>query len=141
MANRTIIVDNNTWNTSHIATVGRAMASPGVLWGPQGCEAAVSLSFTTTVAFPGQTGHPCCRRERSRQQFHEWGTTCGQKPHRDGGFLSKQFSKKYTGYLGCTAMKGVGASGEAAGRGVLCKGGGVTGSCTTTIYWLLCLLN
>jgi hypothetical protein len=28
MANRTIIVDNNTWNTSHIATVGRAMASP-----------------------------------------------------------------------------------------------------------------
>ena len=30
MANRTIIVDNNTWNTSHIATVGRAMSSPGV---------------------------------------------------------------------------------------------------------------
>lgn len=28
MANRTVIVDNNTWNTSHIATVGRAMASP-----------------------------------------------------------------------------------------------------------------
>jgi hypothetical protein len=28
MANRTIVVDNNTWNTSHIATVGRAMASP-----------------------------------------------------------------------------------------------------------------
>jgi hypothetical protein len=28
MANRTIIVDNNTWNTSHIATVGRAMSSP-----------------------------------------------------------------------------------------------------------------
>ncbi len=27
MANRTVIVDNNTWNTSHIATVGRAMAS------------------------------------------------------------------------------------------------------------------
>jgi hypothetical protein len=28
MANRTVIVDNNTWNNSHIATVGRAMASP-----------------------------------------------------------------------------------------------------------------
>ncbi|KAL0212571.1 hypothetical protein RCL1_006197 [Eukaryota sp. TZLM3-RCL] len=28
MANRTTIVDNNTWNTSHIATVGRAMALP-----------------------------------------------------------------------------------------------------------------
>ncbi|GLC55928.1 hypothetical protein PLESTB_001045500 [Pleodorina starrii] len=27
MANRTVIVDNNTWNTSHIATVGRAMSS------------------------------------------------------------------------------------------------------------------
>lgn len=28
MANRTILVDNNTWNNTHIATVGRAMASP-----------------------------------------------------------------------------------------------------------------
>ncbi|KAL0214891.1 hypothetical protein P9112_007075 [Eukaryota sp. TZLM1-RC] len=28
MANRTVLVDNNTWNTSHIATVGRAMALP-----------------------------------------------------------------------------------------------------------------
>ncbi|KAJ4461514.1 putative Dolichyl-diphosphooligosaccharide--protein glycosyltransferase subunit STT3 [Paratrimastix pyriformis] len=27
MANRTVIVDNNTWNNSHIATVGSAMAS------------------------------------------------------------------------------------------------------------------
>lgn len=27
MANRTVIVDNNTWNNSHIATVGTAMAS------------------------------------------------------------------------------------------------------------------
>lgn len=27
MANRTILVDNNTWNYTHIATVGRAMAS------------------------------------------------------------------------------------------------------------------
>jgi asparagine N-glycosylation enzyme membrane subunit Stt3 len=33
MANRTVIVDNNTWNTSHIATVGRAMSSPGVFFG------------------------------------------------------------------------------------------------------------
>lgn len=27
MANRTTILDNNTWNNTHIATVGRAMAS------------------------------------------------------------------------------------------------------------------
>mmetsp|Transcript_16184 Transcript_16184/g.25307 ORF Transcript_16184/g.25307 Transcript_16184/m.25307 type:complete len:121 (+) Transcript_16184:475-837(+) len=27
MANRTVLVDNNTWNNSHIATVGMAMAS------------------------------------------------------------------------------------------------------------------
>ena len=27
MANRTVLVDNNTWNNTHIATVGRAMAS------------------------------------------------------------------------------------------------------------------
>lgn len=27
MANRTVIVDNNTWNNTHIATVGRAMCS------------------------------------------------------------------------------------------------------------------
>lgn len=28
IANRTVLVDNNTWNNTHIATVGRAMASP-----------------------------------------------------------------------------------------------------------------
>ncbi|GBG67744.1 hypothetical protein CBR_g872 [Chara braunii] len=28
IANRTVIVDNNTWNNTHIATVGTAMASP-----------------------------------------------------------------------------------------------------------------
>ena len=28
MADRTVVVDNNTWNNTHIATVGRAMASP-----------------------------------------------------------------------------------------------------------------
>jgi dolichyl-diphosphooligosaccharide--protein glycosyltransferase len=28
MANRTVIVDNNTWNNTHIATVGLALASP-----------------------------------------------------------------------------------------------------------------
>ena len=27
MANRTVLVDNNTWNNTHIATVGRALAS------------------------------------------------------------------------------------------------------------------
>ena len=28
MSNRTVLVDNNTWNNTHIATVGRAMSSP-----------------------------------------------------------------------------------------------------------------
>lgn len=28
MGNRTVVVDNNTWNNSHIATVGKAMNSP-----------------------------------------------------------------------------------------------------------------
>lgn len=28
MADRAVIVDNNTWNNTHIATIGRAMASP-----------------------------------------------------------------------------------------------------------------
>ena len=28
MSNRTVIVDNNTWNNTHIATVGKAFASP-----------------------------------------------------------------------------------------------------------------
>ena len=28
MANRTVLVDNNTWNNTHIATVGMALASP-----------------------------------------------------------------------------------------------------------------
>lgn len=27
MSNRTVMVDNNTWNNTHIATVGMAMAS------------------------------------------------------------------------------------------------------------------
>jgi len=27
MANRTVLVDNNTWNNTHIATVGKAFAS------------------------------------------------------------------------------------------------------------------
>jgi len=27
MANRTVIADNNTWNNTHIATIGRAFAS------------------------------------------------------------------------------------------------------------------
>lgn len=26
MANRTVLVDNNTWNNTHIATVGKAMS-------------------------------------------------------------------------------------------------------------------
>ena len=28
MANRTVMVDNNTWNNTHIAMVGKMMSSP-----------------------------------------------------------------------------------------------------------------
>jgi dolichyl-diphosphooligosaccharide--protein glycosyltransferase len=28
IANRTVLVDNNTWNNTHISRVGQAMASP-----------------------------------------------------------------------------------------------------------------
>ncbi|GMJ15689.1 staurosporin and temperature sensitive 3-like A [Hibiscus trionum] len=55
MANRTVIVDNNTWNNTHIATVGTAMSSPEkAAW-----EIFHSLDVKyVLVVFGGLIGYP-----------------------------------------------------------------------------------
>ncbi|GLT51703.1 hypothetical protein SLA2020_250960 [Shorea laevis] len=55
MANRTVIVDNNTWNNTHIATVGTAMSSPEkAAW-----EIFNSLDVKyVLVLFGGLVGYP-----------------------------------------------------------------------------------
>nr|AUS89415.1 staurosporin and temperature sensitive 3-like A [Sesuvium portulacastrum] len=55
MANRTVIVDNNTWNNTHIATVGTAMSSPEkAAW-----EIFNSLDVKyVLVVFGGFVGYP-----------------------------------------------------------------------------------
>ena len=55
MANRTVIVDNNTWNNTHIATVGRAMCLP------EARSAAVFRSLDVEyvfVVFGAYIGYP-----------------------------------------------------------------------------------
>ncbi len=55
MANRTVIVDNNTWNNTHIATVGMAMSSPE----RQAWEIYQSLDVKYVfVVFGGLVGYP-----------------------------------------------------------------------------------
>lgn len=55
MANRTVIVDNNTWNNTHIATVGMAMSSPE----KQAWEIYQSLDVKyVLVVFGGLVGYP-----------------------------------------------------------------------------------
>ena len=55
MSNRTVLVDNNTWNNTHIATVGKAMASSEkVAW-----EIFESLDADYVfVVFGGLIGYP-----------------------------------------------------------------------------------
>ncbi|KAK1262573.1 Dolichyl-diphosphooligosaccharide--protein glycosyltransferase subunit STT3B [Acorus gramineus] len=54
MGNRTVIVDNNTWNNTHIATVGRAMAS----YEDEAYEIIQSLDVDyVLVVFGGVTGY------------------------------------------------------------------------------------
>ncbi|TVU35136.1 hypothetical protein EJB05_17007 [Eragrostis curvula] len=54
MANRTVIVDNNTWNDTHIATVGTAMSSPE----KEAWEIYNSLDVKyVLVVFGGLVGH------------------------------------------------------------------------------------
>lgn len=50
-ANRTVIVDNNTWNNTHIATVGRAMASSEAKVGPLKRSSLCMFSFRFSVCF------------------------------------------------------------------------------------------
>ncbi|KAJ7532116.1 hypothetical protein O6H91_14G073000 [Diphasiastrum complanatum] len=55
MANRTVIVDNNTWNNTHIATVGMAMSSPE----KEAWEIYQSLDVKYVfVIFGGLVGYP-----------------------------------------------------------------------------------
>ncbi|XP_044472313.1 dolichyl-diphosphooligosaccharide--protein glycosyltransferase subunit STT3A-like [Mangifera indica] len=55
MANRTVIVDNNTWNNTHIATVGTAMSSPE----KEAWEIFNSLDVKyVLVVFGGLVGYP-----------------------------------------------------------------------------------
>ncbi|KAK8671392.1 hypothetical protein V6N13_037988 [Hibiscus sabdariffa] len=54
MGNRTVIVDNNTWNNTHIATVGRAMSS----YEDEAIEIMRSLDMDyVLVVFGGVTGY------------------------------------------------------------------------------------
>ncbi|KAG6555063.1 hypothetical protein Mapa_003098 [Marchantia paleacea] len=54
MANRTVIVDNNTWNNTHIATVGRAMSS----YEDESYQILKSLDVDyVLVVFGGVTGY------------------------------------------------------------------------------------
>ncbi|KAJ6340517.1 hypothetical protein OIU77_008308 [Salix suchowensis] len=54
MGNRTVIVDNNTWNNTHIATVGRAMSS----YEDEAYEIMRSLDVNyVLVVFGGVTGY------------------------------------------------------------------------------------
>ncbi|CAL9031806.1 unnamed protein product [Prunus brigantina] len=54
MGNRTVIVDNNTWNNTHIATVGRAMSS----YEDEAYEIMRSLDVDyVLVVFGGVTGY------------------------------------------------------------------------------------
>lgn len=54
MGNRTVIVDNNTWNNTHIATVGRAMSS----YEHEAYEIMQSLDVDyVLVVFGGVTGY------------------------------------------------------------------------------------
>eukprot|EP00899_Mesostigma_viride_P011894 jgi/Mesvir1/20705/Mv14903-RA.2 len=55
MANRTVLVDNNTWNNTHIATVGRAMSSTE----RKGWQIFSSLDVKFVfVVFGGLVGYP-----------------------------------------------------------------------------------
>jgi len=54
MSNRTVLVDNNTWNNTHIATIGKAFASPE----PEAYEIARSLDADyVLVIFGGMSNY------------------------------------------------------------------------------------
>lgn len=53
MSNRTVIVDNNTWNNTHIATVGKVLASDE----KEGYELAKSLDADYILVVFGGKAH------------------------------------------------------------------------------------
>jgi len=53
MSNRTVIVDNNTWNNTHIATVGKFLASNE----DEGVEIARSLDANYVLVIFGGMAH------------------------------------------------------------------------------------
>lgn len=53
MSNRTVLVDNNTWNNTHIATVGKAFASTE----EKGHEIATSLDADYVLILFGGAYH------------------------------------------------------------------------------------
>ncbi|KAK2099713.1 Dolichyl-diphosphooligosaccharide--protein glycosyltransferase subunit stt3a [Saguinus oedipus] len=80
MANRTILVDNNTWNNTHISRVGQAMASTE----EKAYEIMRELDVSyVLVIFGGLTGYSsdasertvvsvCCRPSRPRSSSQWW---------------------------------------------------------------------
>lgn len=68
MANRTVIVDNNTWNNTHIATVGTAMSSPEkAAW-----EIFNSLDVKYVLVVFGGWCFMVHRRERNQCNLDHW---------------------------------------------------------------------
>ena len=67
MANRTVLVDNNTWNNTHISRVGQAMASTE----EKAYEIMTELDVDyVLVIFGGLTGYSSDGRSRSFLTFH-----------------------------------------------------------------------
>jgi hypothetical protein len=68
MANRTVIVDNNTWNNTHIATVGTAMSSPEkAAW-----EIFNSLDVKYVLVVFGGWCFMAHRREKTQFNLDHW---------------------------------------------------------------------
>jgi dolichyl-diphosphooligosaccharide---protein glycosyltransferase len=68
MANRTVIVDNNTWNNTHIATVGTAMSSPEkAAW-----EIFNSLDVKYVLVVFGGLCFLTHRRSQKKRSLNHW---------------------------------------------------------------------
>ncbi|RVW85518.1 Dolichyl-diphosphooligosaccharide--protein glycosyltransferase subunit STT3B [Vitis vinifera] len=94
MGNRTVIVDNNTWNNTHIATVGRAMSS----YEDEAYEIMRSLDVDyVLVVFGGVTGYSSDDINKQQQQF----VKVGLKPSKlflDLATNGSSYERHYSGY-------------------------------------------
>ncbi|KAK7860762.1 dolichyl-diphosphooligosaccharide--protein glycosyltransferase subunit stt3b [Quercus suber] len=83
MGNRTVIVDNNTWNNTHIATVGRAMSS----YEDEAYEIMRSLDVDyVLVVFGGVTGYSSDDINKYKLSYYRFGeltTEYGKPPGYD----------------------------------------------------------